>query len=332
MMDEASGESILDTWHLKNPREKAAILEQVVDIQATLLSNTFATHGSLYRVVDARRRGQPNDAVVRVQRDSSSPLSTDYQIGSLADLDEYRARTPNRGPWSTAQDWLRAIADNRITHYSARLKSIDGVPQSANPCSAVHQKVQSLAKSRELLGEDFLPRLWHGNDFRADSIFVTGDRVTSITGWRASSICPLPFLATRPDFVQYDGRVSLLYGDCVESRCDLLNRTLNSDFCSRLRRTVNLAASDDNNPGILLWTLIELAQHWDEFSNSDCPVEYSETEMEKSCSTMDDWNAAAAKWDGIGDMVSRDGWVSNENYEVAQSVLANGAFYSCKIC
>ncbi|KAF2224550.1 hypothetical protein BDZ85DRAFT_281132 [Elsinoe ampelina] len=358
MMEEAQGSSLYDSWHLKNIEKKTKIIDQLVSIQTALASTDFAAHGSLYFSAEAPKGSLDVPPVTTVLDSKGEMLAARYRIGPLADLDRYRARSPDRGPWCTARDWLKAIAENQISHLDAHSKWSKKPNQYNDARRDLYQKLIHLSGMSTMHQGDCLPRLWHGNNFSPHNIFITDDRVTSITGWRGSTIGPLPFLATYPYYMEHDGphvydlppdyltderqgwrlgsawhatMVSLIYDQKLELRSPMLHQVLHSPLYPILRRLAMFASWNSSHPGFMFGCMVELTQRWNEFSSVECPIECTWDEAERYFSDLDRWNLLTDKWEQVMEMISKDGYTSNEDYDEARKAFFGGSFYSCRV-
>ncbi|KAG8625008.1 hypothetical protein KVT40_006759 [Elsinoe batatas] len=289
MMEEASGTPLHDVWHLKNIIDRAAIAESLIEIQANLISTAFDSHGSLYVSSNDTHGTAPSPSPPEERSKDG------YHVGPLADLDGFQAWTPERGPGPSAKDWLQAIAQNHINHLEstllnrrALLKSTTSIENRIELYQKVFCVVQAITSSAE--GDvSMIPRLWHSDKFDAKNIFVTGNKVTGVTGWRGSSVAPLPFLARQPDWIRYQGPyiyklppefeamtdreerdwwgytvgctlMRMRYKDDVESRCKILDRILHSPMSPLLGQLADLAIQNYGDTMGLRETIIQVTR------------------------------------------------------------------------
>lgn len=65
------------------------------------------------------------------------------------------------------------------------------------------------------------------------------------------------------------------------------------------------------------------SRHWDEMGfGVPCPIQFSDEDIQNHMRDGEVWNEQADFWDTIKGFVERDGWTSNETYEIALDMFA----------
>ncbi|KAL4802390.1 kinase-like domain-containing protein [Aspergillus unguis] len=223
LMEKQAGVVLTSVWDSLKGKQKVQILDQVVDIERRLAATKFSKFGSLYYKTDL-----PDSL------DNTSPLYVD-STGRPVQSETFGMGPTNhrsffdfgrgelemeRGPWSTATEFMTAIAQREIATAKAGLRYPlipEGLfygPRQYQP--SVSKKLSALEKYLKV-APHVLPEnksthdsvLWHG-DLHSQNIFVdpvNPSRIVGIIDWQSVSACPLFMQVGRPAFLDYNGPV-----------------------------------------------------------------------------------------------------------------------------
>ncbi|KAI9680618.1 MAG: hypothetical protein M1817_004058 [Caeruleum heppii] len=121
IMEKAQGESLASRWLSLSTGELAAVIRQVVDIEARLFSACFPKHGSLYYKKDLEEKFRENTPNVT---NNGNPLADRFCVGPLATRpfwkEERGQMSLDRGPWGCPEDFLTSIG-KREAAWTAQL-------------------------------------------------------------------------------------------------------------------------------------------------------------------------------------------------------------------
>ncbi|KUJ13902.1 phosphotransferase enzyme family protein [Mollisia scopiformis] len=198
IIEKQSGVMLYDVWDNMKGSQKAEILKEVVGIEKALASTRFTKFGSLYYKHDLP------------QSDSTTPLYIDGN-GAL-DID--------RGPWSTIEEYVAAIAYREITcvekglRYPRMPEGLFYGPKQYQPSASTKLSALTnyLKVAPYVLPEKEVTHvsvLWHG-DLHTQNIFVDLENPTRILGiidWQSVSASPLCMQVTRPAFLDFNGPI-----------------------------------------------------------------------------------------------------------------------------
>ncbi|KFY16810.1 hypothetical protein V492_01078 [Pseudogymnoascus sp. VKM F-4246] len=221
VMEEAPGTSLTDVWGGIGIRSKDKIIGDLVAIEKQLLSVSFTRYWNIYFTKDFF----PGCEKAEVYGDISAELKRDAEkrfiIGPVVDHAFWRrdrASMPiERGPWKTAHDYLKALANNQIKWLDQHAVSepqmdiFNASDAQNSPDAHISLYRKYLAISPYIFPEDksmSRSTLWHW-DMHAPNIFVKDDRITSLIDWQFSWVGPLFLQYRYPKLVDYSGDVML---------------------------------------------------------------------------------------------------------------------------
>ncbi|KAL8970320.1 MAG: hypothetical protein Q9197_003870 [Variospora fuerteventurae] len=218
-MDKVSGLELSRCWPKMRANQKIELLESLVQMERRFVSAPFPAIGSLYYKEDLddglpQRPLEPDHIGSKLEKKT-------FVVGPTTSRNFYdfgRCQVEfDRGPWSSARDYLRALAarEERCIEQlgiTSHQLGLFGGPDSYKPTSA--SKISVLEDYSKIAGylvpnnvATHSPVLWHG-DLHMSNIFVDPDDPTKITGlidWQATNIAPLFFQASHPHFIDFDG-------------------------------------------------------------------------------------------------------------------------------
>ncbi|RLL99158.1 hypothetical protein CFD26_104776 [Aspergillus turcosus] len=213
IMEKVPGSSLAHVWpHLSN-EQKRDIIQAIVKFDARLVDHPLGGIGSLY---------YPNDipsGIKHLPVLGSKNTCQRWVIGPTTDrrfFDDGRGELClDRGPWNTAQEYIRAICYRemeaiRNARRPLRPEGIVG-PGGYQPDCALKLSVcrDVLKVVDHIMPHDDCqaPVLWH-KDLNLDNIFVDPERPTEIVGlidWQNAHVAPLFDQVTHPAFLDYKG-------------------------------------------------------------------------------------------------------------------------------
>ncbi|KAF1842086.1 phosphotransferase enzyme family protein [Cucurbitaria berberidis CBS 394.84] len=222
IMEKQPGIVLNDLWDNMEGPQKAEILKQVIEIEKKLASIKFTKFGGLYYKQDLP------------QSDSTTPLyidgngnavhSAEFEIGptnhrSFFDFGR-GALDIDRGPWSTIEKYVAAVAYREIACVEKGLKyprMPEGLfygPRQYQPSTSTKMSALNnyLKVAPYVLPEEEVTHaavLWHG-DLHTQNIFVDPEnpaRIIGIIDWQTISACPLFSQVTRPGFLDFNGPI-----------------------------------------------------------------------------------------------------------------------------
>ncbi|OAL72449.1 hypothetical protein A7D00_3450 [Trichophyton violaceum] len=220
IMEKQPGVMLRDVWTTMKGKQKASILQQVVEFERILASTKFTKIGALYYKEDlpTPERNSP----LYVDGSGNDVYSPEFEIGptnhrSFFDFGK-GGLDIDRGPWSDITAYLEAIANREIACVNAGLRYPlfpEGLfygprqyqPTAAKKLSALNNYLKVL---RYVVPENKAVQesvLWHG-DLHSQNIFVDPEdpsRIIGIIDWQSVSACPLFMQVTRPAFLDYNG-------------------------------------------------------------------------------------------------------------------------------
>lgn len=364
VMEEAPGISLANVWEDMKLRSKDKVIEDLVAIEKKLPSVSFTLYGNIYFAKDSF----PGCKKAEVSGDVSAELKKEveerFTIGPVIEhvfwRNERASMSIERGPWETAHDYLKALANNQIkwlSQHAVREPPTDMFQKS----DAQNSPDAHIALYKKYLGispyifpkDERMTRstLWHW-DMHAANFFVKDDRITSLIDWQSTWAGPLFLQYRYPKLVNYTGEVMLRfpsnYKDMEKSEKDrvanLVERSLVqylyetetkkqnplvvevNDIPHGTTRRQTIEFADDTWEGDILpfrQCLIRLERHWDEMGfDVPCPIHFTEEDIQNHMRDGEGWNERADFWDGLEGFVARDGWTSNETYKEALEMFA----------
>ncbi|RMZ15130.1 hypothetical protein D0860_01771 [Hortaea werneckii] len=361
LMEEANGKSLAAIWPDMELDEKFKIIEEVVAIQKKLQSVTFSKYGSLYYKSDAAGHSSSIDTDGSLPQSAKRYAEDRFVVGPLA---KRSFREPahadlaiDRGPWFSAQSYLRAICEREGS--KCPLKGTPADPQDDSDLLDSPQARLSLLHQFEAISAYLPPSqqsLDRGTlshwDLRAPNLFAKDGRITSLIDWQDAWVAPLFMQERRPRLLEYNGKMMLRLPDYFETMKDQAEKAelqaqveksilswyyhrvvrerlpaLQELFdlpLARMRRETVLFASDiwrgETIP--LRECLYQLQRQLDKLNtNIACPIHFSNQEIEAHEEASSDWNVRAKFWDCLSGFVSQDGYTSLEDYEEARKLF-----------
>ncbi|KAH7356523.1 phosphotransferase enzyme family protein [Rhexocercosporidium sp. MPI-PUGE-AT-0058] len=222
IMEKQSGVMLYDVWDTMKGSQKAEILKQVVGIEKALASTKFTKFGSLYYKQDLPQ--SESTEPLYVDGNGNAVHSAEFEIGptnhrSFFDFGK-GALDIDRGPWSTIEEYVAAIAYREIAcvekglRYPRFPEGLFYGPRQYQPSAAI--KLSALTNYLKV-APYVLPEkeatlvsvLWHG-DLHTQNIFVDPEnpsRILGIIDWESISASPLFMQVTRPAFLDFNGPI-----------------------------------------------------------------------------------------------------------------------------
>ncbi|KAL2849691.1 kinase-like domain-containing protein [Aspergillus pseudodeflectus] len=221
--EKAPGVRLSTVWQQWPRKSKVKMVEQITDMENTLSSVSFPSHGSVYLKDDLRSltgnaddisaNGVPDEALSRF---TIGPLtSAELWEGNRGEMDL------DRGPWRNASDYTRAMGWNEIAwireHALPRLNQYRSSDPHETPANGIALLTQYMNTAAYLVppptegGDDAATSnvLWHP-DLKLDNIFVDPrtHQITSIVDWQSAQVAPLFHQSDIPPMFKYSGPVS----------------------------------------------------------------------------------------------------------------------------
>ncbi|CZT48640.1 related to FMP29 Found in Mitochondrial Proteome [Rhynchosporium secalis] len=295
LMEEACGTSLGDVWKDMGIHSKDKIVEEIVSIEQKMLSVSFCRYGNIYFAKDSF----PGCEKAVVSGDISEELKKEveerFAIGPMVDNVFWRrdqTSTPmDRGPWKTAEDYLKALANNQVTWLS-QYAPRETPPNMIQELAAQESPDAHIALYKKFL--DISPA-WKGEEKAGVSHQVERSIVqylyeikTKETNPWSTEIIDVPQRAVRKQTIVFAG--------------------------------------DSWEGGILPFRqcLIQLERYWDEMRHdAACPIHFTEEDLQNHMRDAEGFNEQADFWDRMEGLIARDGWISNERYEEALDLFAN---------
>ncbi|KAF1963163.1 phosphotransferase enzyme family protein [Byssothecium circinans] len=222
IMEKQPGVMLNDVWDDLKGSQKAEILKQVIEMENKLALIKFTKYGSLYYKQDLPQSDRTTP--LYVDGKGNTVNSSEFEIGPINHRSFFDfgkgALDINRGPWSTLEEYVAAVAHREIACAEKELKyprMPEGLfygPRQYQPSRST--KVSALNNYLKVAA-DVLPEekathaavLWH-SDLHTQNIFVDPDdpaRIIRIIDWQTTSACPLFSQVTRPGFLDFNGPV-----------------------------------------------------------------------------------------------------------------------------
>ncbi|PYI27434.1 phosphotransferase enzyme family protein [Aspergillus indologenus CBS 114.80] len=226
LMEKQAVVVLSDVWDTMKGKQKVQIVDQVVDIERRLAATRFSRFGSLYYKDDLANNSDADDATSPLYLNSTGNgvRSQTFGIGPINHRSFFDfgrgALDIERGPWSTAPEFMTAVARREMATAQAGLRyplMPEGLlhgPRQYQPSLA--KKLSALANYLQV-APHVLPAdkathaavLWHG-DLHSQNIVVDPQdpgRIVGILDWQSVSACPLFMQVGRPAFLDYPGPV-----------------------------------------------------------------------------------------------------------------------------
>lgn len=228
VMEEAVGTQLGELWRNMELTSKVQIVNEVIAVEKKLLSLSFTRYGNIYFAQNAFAGCEKAELAGTVSRSQREEVGARFVVGPVVDRDfwnkERATMNIDRGPWTSSQDYLKAIAKREISWISRYAK-----PKPTTNLFAAYE-AQSSTDTHISLYRKFLdsapyllpnkqelirPTIWHW-DLHAPNLFVQGGKITSLIDWQGAWAGPLFLQARHPRLVDYNGKVMLKLPDNYE--------------------------------------------------------------------------------------------------------------------
>ncbi|KAJ0423516.1 phosphotransferase enzyme family protein [Aspergillus carlsbadensis] len=224
LMEKQAGVVLTDVWDTLKGKQRAQILDQVVDIERRLAATSFTKYGSLYYQKDLAHNAADSTSPLYIDVAGNEVRSKTFAIGPTnhrSFFDFGRGELDiDRGPWSTVTELMLATARREIATAKAGLRYLltpEGLFYGPRQYQPSFSKKLSALESYLKVAPYVLPEdkdthtsvLWHG-DLHSQNIFVDPEdpaRIVGIIDWQSVSTCPLFEQVRRPAFLDYSGPV-----------------------------------------------------------------------------------------------------------------------------
>ncbi|KAL2067763.1 hypothetical protein VTL71DRAFT_15859 [Oculimacula yallundae] len=365
LMEEACGTSLGDVWEDMGILSKDKIVKDIVSIEQKMLSVSFSRYGNIYFAKDSFPGCEKAEVSGDISEELKKEVEERFTIGPVVEHVFWRrdqtSMPMDRGPWKTADNYLKALANNQVTwlsQYAPRAPPPNifqkpAAQESPDAHIALYKKFLDI--SPYILPEDermVRSTLWHW-DLHASNLFVKNDQITCIIDWQSTWAGPLFVQYRYPKIVYYAGEVVLklpedyerMEGDekvkvscqverslvqyLYETKTKATNPLLTDiiDVPQRAVRKQTIAFAEDSWEGGIVsfrQCLIRLERYWDEMGhNAACPIHFTEEDLQNHIRDAEGLNEQADFWDRVEGFIARDGWTSNERYEEALKMFAN---------
>ncbi|KAI6894115.1 hypothetical protein KC318_g12156 [Hortaea werneckii] len=309
LMEEAKGESLGAIWPDMELDEKLKVVEEIVAAQKKLQSVTFSKFGSMYHKSDAHGCSTGIDINGSLPQSTKTYAEDRFVTGPLAEKTFWEPEQTNpaidRGPWSSAQSYLRAISKLERSKYPPD-KSSPALQCDSDLLDSPQARLSLLHKFRAISA--YLPprerslnrgTLFHW-DLRLPNLFVEDGQITSLIDWQDAWVAPLFMQERRPQLLDYDGEMRLHLPEYFETMKDQAEK-------AKVQSQVEKS--------ILSW-------QWNKLNTGiECPIQFSKEEIEAHEEASSDWNERAKFWASLSGFVSSDGYTSLEGYEDARELF-----------
>ncbi|RDW83787.1 aminoglycoside phosphotransferase family protein [Aspergillus mulundensis] len=222
LMEKQHGVMLSEVWGALKGKHRAQLVLQVVDFENILAATKFPGYGSLYYKEDLPSSADMLSSSLYVDNTGKEVQSTNFAIGPTnhrAFFDFGKGSLDiDRGPWSSAAEYVIAVAKREIATAKAGLmyplmpEGLFYGPRQYQPTNA--KKLATLRNYLKVapytLPESLTSHasvLWHG-DLNSQNIFVDPNEPTRILGiidWQSTSLAPLFTQVARPAFLDYNG-------------------------------------------------------------------------------------------------------------------------------
>ncbi|GKZ80299.1 phosphotransferase enzyme [Aspergillus niger] len=247
-----------------------------------------------------------------------------FSIGPVVDTafwsNERGSMNIDRGPWTSAIDYIRALADREISWIKEHT-----MPRSPDdplftfysqndPAEHISLLQKYLTVTPHLIPQDkdiLGSFLWH-TDLRTPNIFVDNSgHITSIIDWQSTWAGPLFLEGRHPQFLDYAGD-SLLK---PPKNFKQLDNDTQKDLREKISRSIllylyeNKYSEEKLTPGQS--TPIPQRQDINSsnplYPTTKCPITFTPNEIHKHHKDSEGWNEVQDFWVALSGILSRDG-------------------------
>ncbi|THU96791.1 hypothetical protein K435DRAFT_965772 [Dendrothele bispora CBS 962.96] len=331
---------------VRNP-DNRRLIRQIMTHQASMVQKPFSQIGSIYLKEDVSEELQKRPLFLNPE-DNEHPLADKYRIGPIADKAFYfLGEEPvegDRGPWPDMESFLQATC--RLMIRRAKHQSTQSNIQSSS-ASLSRSRPEDLPEIIDLLEKHIqmiphivssiplelrAPVLTHPR-LDARSILLAEDgSIQSYINWQDASVIPFFLRSSLPPLFRFDytpdnsqQRRALLAAKLVDKMTPMYNKAWENPFWisqGSFNFCEIVLSCWGEGPVLLRQLVYNLVQSWPEEIGVPCPVEISESEMERQRDALEKAMIHQQRMDeGILLMgCTEDGWVSNEGFERADAM------------
>ncbi|KAL4905221.1 hypothetical protein BDW74DRAFT_185269 [Aspergillus multicolor] len=222
LMEKQPGIMLSEVWYSLKGKQRAQLVLLIVDFEKTVAATKFTGYGSLYYKEDLLSSDDSQSSPLYVDHTGKSVQSTKFAIGPTNHRAFFNfgkgSLAIDRGPWSSAVEYVVAVAKREIASAKAGLRYTlmpEGrfygprqyQPTIAKKLSTLQNYLQVASYTLPENTASHALVLWHG-DLNAQNIFVDPNEPTRILGiinWQSASLSPLFTQVARPVFLEYKG-------------------------------------------------------------------------------------------------------------------------------
>ncbi|KAF2672503.1 phosphotransferase enzyme family protein [Microthyrium microscopicum] len=358
LMEIASGAQLSEVWDHMEIDDQAKVVESVTDVETKFLSISFAQSGALFYAKD-----MPNCTPAEINGEVSQVVKDDirrrFVLGPTVEREfweEERAQMDlDRGPWTSANAYMEAIAHREIRwiqqYAKPRTPSVPLQSSAAQDSPVAHtdllQKYLSvIAKLIPTEKDLLLPTLWH-RDLHRGNVFVKDGEVSSIIDWQSVWVGPRILRARNPQLVDYDGTIQTkllegfkdlgpeeknqvrddvrrsillyIYETTTASRNPALYKVMRCPNGKTLDQLLEFASDSwDGDILPLREVLIRIERDWHlTDTTSQCPYHFSKEEIAQHRRDGEGFNETAEFWENLEGRVDRTGYTLPQHFEDA---------------
>ncbi|KDQ10628.1 hypothetical protein BOTBODRAFT_163507, partial [Botryobasidium botryosum FD-172 SS1] len=262
IMEKLQGEELTKSWPTMTSLQRLEIAQHIVEIERKVFSYAFPRFGSLYLKDDVP--GTPSDEVF-----------DGFVVGPTVDQsawhDERTSMELDRGPWKTAESYLKAIA-----HIGIESAKHHGQPRYPNlrftetPPVYPQEHINLLRKYEKVIpsilrqeASRCLPKLRHPDLHPRNILIKPGStEIVGIIDWQHAYIAPFFLLAgICPMFRRADGAVPTSFKiPTLPDNYSQLSADEKEDADELYRQQMTLLA-------YLFFTHRDVREHWDAFNS-----------------------------------------------------------------
>ncbi|KAK3696427.1 Phosphotransferase enzyme [Vermiconidia calcicola] len=353
VMEEAQGTQLAEVWEDASIDDKISIAEDLARLQSQMICITFSRYGALYFTHSAHPASVTAEVISHVPEHVIQDISSRFVVGpvvSEAFWDPERTQeVTGQGPWLNSESYLKSIAERELAwlvkHAKSHSSNSISAEVSATPTVSSHRQPQQHAVLYERLLKiiAFLveygksngqPCLWHW-DMRPADIFVEDGRISryrEMIFYTGEKMLKLP--SSFKDIGDEEKRQALL----TKVEKSLIQHFYIQEMYGTNPDMVETWTAEQSGTIEHLMTysenswrtglppfrqcLITLWMHWDQIApNTECPIHFTDKQLRENIEDGKLWNANQDFWSELDGVVSRDGWVTLEDYEKAIEIF-----------